>query len=96
MTDAKYAFTPSNNNSPPFQATLSLDGISYILKVWFNLYSQRWYFSLSDFNQTIIKTAPLISSNATHDINLTFNIFTQNSLIFRQDLGFILVKDITV
>ncbi|MDI2113077.1 phage baseplate plug family protein [Commensalibacter nepenthis] len=94
MADVKYAFLPTNNNSPPFQATIYMDGSGYILKVWFNIYSQRWYFSLYDFNQTIIKTAPLISSTATHDINLTFNLFTRNSLVFREDIGFILVRDI--
>ncbi|EHD12922.1 hypothetical protein CIN_21680 [Commensalibacter intestini A911] len=95
MADSRYAFTPSENNNPPFQITVTLDGGNYIFKTWYNIYSRRWFFTLSDLNQNVIRNAPLISSTEALDINLVFNLFSQNTLIYRDDLGFIYVKDVS-
>ena len=85
----KYQFTPDNNADPPFQITINMD---YIFRVMYNLYSQRWYFRISDLQQNVIKIAPLISSTENKEINLTFNLFFNNSLIFRNDQNMIMVK----
>lgn len=92
MTMEKYQFTPDNNADPPYQITINMDNKDYIFRVMYNLYSQRWYFSISDLQQNVIKIAPLISSTENRDINLTFNIFFNNSLVFRNDQNMIMVK----
>ena len=92
MTMEKYQFTPDNNADPPYQITINMDNKDYIFRVMYNLYSQRWYFSISDLQQNVIKIAPLISSTENREINLTFNLFFNNSLVFRNDQNMIMVK----
>lgn len=92
MAETKFPFDPQNNNTPPFQKTVTLDGNNYILQAWFNLYAQRWYFTLLDSRQNRLKTAPLIASTQHFEINLTYNLFYYTALIYREDLGLIMVK----
>ncbi|WP_423244026.1 phage baseplate plug family protein, partial [Burkholderia multivorans] len=46
-------FQPSNATTPPFQATVTLDGVAYSLSVTWNIAGMRWYVTLTDQNGNI-------------------------------------------
>ncbi len=91
MTQQKYSLIISNNNDPPFQITINLDNKDYIFRISYNIYAQRLYFTILDLEQNIIKTAPLVSSTITRNINLVYNLFHQNELLYRKDLNLIII-----
>jgi hypothetical protein len=76
-------FTPSVSDSPPFSALLTLDGASYTLVVAWNIYGQRWYFSLTDQNSNLVINQPLIGSPPDENIYLAPGIFTSSTLLYR-------------
>ncbi len=78
-------FVISSTAPVPFQAIVTLEGNQYSLTVFWNLYGQRWYFSIQDLSGNMIVTMPLIGSPLGSDINLVFNLFQTSTLIFRED-----------
>lgn len=84
-------FTPSDQAVPPFSTLLMLDSSSYLFSVFWNLYSQRWYFSLEDENGNLIIHGPLIGSLASEQaINLVFGLFS-STLVYQSDTGNLVV-----
>jgi hypothetical protein len=77
------AFLPSPTATPPFQATVTLDGNSYSLVTMWNLYRGDWYYSLTDQNGNLVVNQPLIGSPPGADILLTPGLFTTSTLVFR-------------
>jgi hypothetical protein len=76
-------FTPTQT-SPPFQTMVTLDGSSYAVVAAWNLFAQRWYFSLYDVTNSLILTRALTGSPAGTDINLVWGYFSTSTLVFRQ------------
>ena len=77
------AFTPSLTAAPPFSANVTLDGASYILSVSWNIYSARWYVSLSDQFGNLTTNQPLIGSPPGANIYLFPGIFTSSTVVYR-------------
>ena len=80
-------FIPSNSSSPPFQATVTLDGSSYSLAATWNIAGQRWYVTLTDLNGNMVWSGALIGSPLTADILLAPGIFSTSTLLYREDTG---------
>ena len=76
-------FTPSTTASPPFQATLTLDGAQYSFTGFWNMYRGDWYYSLTDQNSNVIITAALIGSPDDYDIYLAPGVFSASTLVYR-------------
>ena len=76
-------FTPSPTAAPPFTAIVTLDGAPYSLATMWNLYSGRWYVSLTDQSGNLIINQPLIGSPPNYDIYLAPGIFTTSTLLYR-------------
>lgn len=81
------AFTPSNNSSPPFSTTVTLDNVSYSLNAVWNIAGQRWFASLVDQSSSNIWTGALIGSPLGYDILLAPGIFQASTLLYRADTG---------
>lgn len=81
------AFTPNNNSTPPFSASVTLDSTSYTLSVSWNITAQRWYASVTDQSGNNIWTGALIGSPLGYDILLAPGIFSASTLLFREDTG---------
>ncbi|MHB8406246.1 MAG: phage baseplate plug family protein [Gammaproteobacteria bacterium] len=77
------AFLPNSENAPPFSAILTLDGQAYTFAVAWNLYSARWYFSLTDQSGNLVVNQPLIGSPPNANIYLAPGIFTTSTLVYR-------------
>ena len=57
------AFQPNNSASPPFQAQVTLDGVSYSMITMANFYAaNRWYVQLYDQSGNLVQNMPLIGS----------------------------------
>lgn len=54
-------FQPVNTASPPFAASVTLDGQSMLLSVTWNTAAQRWYVTLSS-SAAIVWVGPLVAS----------------------------------
>jgi hypothetical protein len=81
-------FTPTATANPPFSAPITMDGAQYLLSSFWNLWGQRWYVSLADSSGAIACHVPLVGSPlAGPDNNLTFGVFTTNTLVYRPDTG---------
>lgn len=81
------AFQPSNANTPPFQTTVTLDGISYSLSVTWNIAGQRWYAALTDQNGNIAWSGGMVGSPLGFDILLAPGVFSTSTLLYREDTG---------
>ncbi|HQT68617.1 MAG TPA: hypothetical protein PLC74_13550 [Acetobacteraceae bacterium] len=83
------AFTPSNASSPPFQATVTLDGVEYNLTAFWNVYRDtgNWYYSIVDQSGNVQITAPLIGSPPNGDIYLAPNVFAISTILYRPSTG---------
>lgn len=81
------AFTPSATASPPFTATITLDGAQYGLSVAWNAYAGRWYYSLVDQNQNTTITAALVGSPSGSDILLAPGLFSTSTILYRVSTG---------
>jgi hypothetical protein len=80
------SFSPSNTSSPPFQSTVQLDGSGYQLSCFWNIYSQYWYYQLSQNGNAVI-TAPLIGSPPNFSIFLAPGIFSVSTILYRSGSG---------
>ena len=76
-------FTPSNTAAPPFQTTVTLDGNSYSLVTMWNLYSFRWYVSITDSSGALVCNQPLVGSPNEADIPLFPGFFMTSTIVFR-------------
>lgn len=81
------AFQPNNQLAPPFSSVFTLDGTVYNGAVTWNVYAQRWYFTLTDQAGTVIWNGPLIGSPLDSDIQLAPGIFTSSAILYREDTG---------
>lgn len=81
------AFQPNNQTAPPFSATFTLDGATYSGAVTWNVYAQRWYFTLTDQLGDVVWNGPLIGSPLTSNIELAPGIFGTSSILYREDTG---------
>ena len=81
------AFAPNSQVNPPFQATFTLDGNVYGGTVTWNVYAQRWYFTLADQTGTVVWNGPLVGSSLTDDVPLAPGIFETSTILFREDTG---------
>ena len=81
------AFTPNNSASPPFQATVTLDGVSYSMITMSNFYSNRWYVQLNDQSGNVVQNMPLIGSPPDFDILLFPALFQTSTILYRVSTG---------
>lgn len=81
------AFQPNPQTAPPFQATFTLDGSVYQGSVTWNVYGQRWYFTLTDQAGDVAWNGPLIGSSLTQNVPLAPGIFETSTILFREDTG---------
>lgn len=80
-------FSPSDTAAPAFQANVTLDGTAYNFIAMWNVYSQRFFFSLYDQGGNRILTQPLIGSPQDDDIPLAYGLFITNTLVYRETTG---------
>jgi len=80
-------FNPLPFSSPPFQSNFTLDGQSYQGTVTWNIFGQRWYFTLTDSSGNIAWNGPLIGSPTGYDIPLALSVFTASTILYREDSG---------
>jgi hypothetical protein len=73
-----YDFTPNNLSSPPFSFQTTLDGQPYIVSCAWNVFGQRWYFTISDVNNNPVVTRPLTGS--TTALSLT-SLVWENGMV---------------
>lgn len=80
-------FNFSNNASPPFSASVTLDNQSYQLIATWNLAGQRWYVQLQDQSGNVVWMGALIGSPLDSNIYLALGIFHSSTLLYRADTG---------
>jgi hypothetical protein len=80
-------FAPSPTQSPPFQVTVTLDNVAYNLTAMWNFAAQRWYASLTDASGNVAWYGAMVGSPLGYDIPLAPGIFTQSTILFREDSG---------
>lgn len=80
-------FNPVPNSSPPFQASFTLDGATYLGKSTWNIAGQRWYFTLLSASGNVVWHGPLIGSPTGYDIPLALGVFAVSTILFRTDTG---------
>lgn len=84
MTDV-VPFVPTISN-PPFQFQATLDDVTYVVQVRWNITGQRWYVFVYDQTNTLVVTLPLIGSPSDDDISLTAGYFT-TPLVYRSAIA---------
>ena len=80
-------FQPSPNGTPPFQATVTLDGNAYLCAVTWSLSGQRWYMTLTDMSGNVAWSGAMVGSPLTSDILLAPGVFSSSTILFREDTG---------
>lgn len=76
------AFQPQNNNSPPFQSPVTLDGATYGLSCSWNILG-RWYLSIADQSSSVVYYGALVGSPDDFDIYLAPGIFQTSTILYR-------------
>ena len=84
MTQLTYKFTPSKSTAPPFQFLMTAVGNQYVVQVFWNVYAQRWYFSVSlQGSASPSLTMPMIGSDpASTPVNLIWSLFGSNAYMY--------------
>jgi len=77
------AFTPNNSAAPPFQVSVTLDGVSYSMITMWSTYSQRWYVSLNDQSGNVVVNQAMIGSPPGFDIRLFPGLFMTSTVVYR-------------
>jgi hypothetical protein len=77
------AFTFNNAVAPPFQASVTLDGVSYALITKWSVYRMDWMVSLSDQSGNVVVNQPLIGSPPNYNIPLFPGMFQTSSILYR-------------
>lgn len=85
-------FLPNNSASPPFQATVTLDGNPYACLVTWNIAGQRWYMAINDQNGNNVWTGALVGSPLTYSIYLAPGIFSTSTILYREDNSQIVIN----
>lgn len=85
MSTVYTQFTPSTDTNPPFSFNCTLDSNTYEIQVTWNVYGQRWYITCNDINGNRIRTEPLVGSPTGYDIPLLTGLFTDSTVIYRED-----------
>lgn len=80
-------FTPNNTSSPPFQTSVTLDGVSYSMYTMSNFYSNRWYVLLADQSGNVVRNMPLIGSPPDFDIYLFPGLLQTSTVLYRVSTG---------
>lgn len=80
-------FAPSPTLTPPFQVTVTLDGVAYNLTAMWNFAAQRWYVSLVSASGATAWYGAMVGSPLGFDIPLAPGIFTTSTILFREDSG---------
>jgi len=81
------AFAPSTTATPPFQANVTLDGVSYSMITMWNLYRGDWYVSLMDQSGNVVINQPLIGSPPDSNTYLFPGLFTTSTVLYRVATG---------
>lgn len=81
------AFEPSDTTTPPFQATLTLDGAQYNFVGLWSQYRGDWYFQITDQSGNVVIMSALIGSPDNFDIDLAPGIFATSTLVYRASTG---------
>ena len=81
------AFQPQQNTSPPFQATVTLDGATYNLVCTWNLYRGGYYAALVDQSGVTAWMGALVGSPSSANINLAPGIFSTSTILYRSGTG---------
>ena len=82
------AFQPNNSASPPFQAQVTLDGVSYSMITMANFYAaNRWYVQLYDQSGNLVQNMPLIGSPPDFNIYLFPALFQTSTILYRVSTG---------
>ena len=76
-------FAPNNSQAPPFQVSVTLDGVSYLMVVVWSVYRQDWMVSLADQSGNIVINQPLIGSPPNADIPLFPGLLKTSTILFR-------------
>lgn len=87
-----YAFTPVNTASPPWQSQFTLDGSSYKVTAYWNIYGQRWYIKITDSSGNLAWSGPIIGSPDNYDIYLAPGVFSTSTILYRVGTGNFEVK----
>lgn len=74
-------FTPSG--AVPFAYQAVLDGDRCQITASWNVFGQRWYFSVFDSNGDRVVTLPLIGSTDTYSINLLAGYYQSSTMVYR-------------
>ena len=82
---ARYPFSGNEQKSMVF--TPLLDGTVHNCQTWWNIYSQRWYLTITDDSGDRKLTIPIIGSPEGHDINLLTGVFKSTRMMWRTAIG---------
>ena len=80
-------FNPSNSNNPPFQTSLTLDGMIYLASGLWNISGQRWYLQIHDQYGNLVWNGALIGSPSGYDIYLAYGVFSTSTIVYRSGTG---------
>jgi hypothetical protein len=90
MTTTQFA-PVQNPSGPPFQFTATLTGptsnvsvtgsLFSIVLTW-NVFGQRWYFTIYDQSNNVVLSKPLIASPPGYPINLVGGYFSGSTLVY--------------
>jgi hypothetical protein len=78
-------FAPNPVTGFSFQAVL--DGNAYEMRVFWNIFGQRWYITAVASDGSIVFTLPVIGSPNSGTVNLTAGYFVASLLAYRTDTG---------
>ena len=81
------AFVPNSTIAPPFQALVTLDGVSYNIVAMWSIYRNDWMIQLQDQNGNLISNQPLIGSPPNATIPLFPGFFQISTLAYFPSTG---------
>lgn len=76
------AFTFGANFLGPTGNVSNSVGSAFQITVFWPVYGQRWYFTITDQNNNVILTKPLIACTAAYPVNLIGGYFTGSTMIY--------------
>lgn len=80
-------FQPQPNSVPPFQATVTLDGVTYGLSCAWNIFRGGFYYTITDQSGVVTYTGALVGSPAGQNIYLAPGIFSTSTILYRTGTG---------
>lgn len=73
-------FSPQQSQAFSFPATL--DGSSYTVTVWWNIYTQAYYITVQQPSGAVVLCRLLTASPPTYNLNLVAGYFFTSTLVF--------------